>query len=84
MPKMVVLKSFKTGRDGKIVQPPIGSVFDFTEEEMDSVRKHGLARRAVNETAEVDPETIEVAEVEARTAAKKAKASKAEVTADDI
>jgi hypothetical protein len=80
MTKMVVQGTVHVTRDGKRVVPTIGEVFDFTDEEMVSVRKHGLGRRAVNELSDDgETETVEQAVTAAKKPAKPAKTA----TVDD-
>lgn len=61
MPKMFVVSSVAIARDGKRILPPIGTVFNFSKDEIDAITK--LAPRAirppVNESGANDVESTE-------------------------
>jgi hypothetical protein len=68
MPKRIVKTPVQVNRDGKLVFPPVGSAFDFTDEEVKSINK--LNPKAIGYLQVVEVEAAKVELVKAKADAK--------------
>lgn len=77
MPNRVPLQSVVVDRDGKRIVPPIGSVFEFTDAEIEQIEK--VNPEALSDRAVVSADTVEAPAVK-----KAGKAGKKTGESDDL